>query len=109
MARQDFPAFSNPYIDTKQGDGWLVNVLTSANHRQKGHAVHLIREVASAAEIRKARGKLPDFNGFHLYTEAENVSFYQKLGFEMVGRECISYETDETFRRETKTANQLTE
>ncbi|MDB5772943.1 MAG: hypothetical protein JWM42_3317, partial [Burkholderia sp.] len=87
MARQDFPAFSNPYIDTKQGDGWLVNVLTSANHRQKGHAVHLIREVASAAEIRKARGTLPDFNGFHLYTEPENVSFYQKLAFEMVGRE----------------------
>jgi ribosomal protein S18 acetylase RimI-like enzyme len=101
MARRDNPKFDNLYLDDnnvprrKHGDGWLMNVYTPEQYRRKGHAAHVIGEVAAIAEQRKADGKLPDFNGFHLYTQPKNVGYYQKLGFGIVSREYIPHEDED--------------
>jgi hypothetical protein len=95
MARRDNPAFDNLYeikdgcIKKKYGNGWLMNVFTVEDYLRKGHAAHVIGEITAIAERRKKEGALRDFNGFHLYTRPDNLAYYQKLGFSIVGREYI--------------------
>jgi GNAT superfamily N-acetyltransferase len=89
LVTEDSPEFREQgKPDTpKYGTGWLADLYTDRFQRKNGHGTAMIEAIKEFADKAGVKG------GTKLYAEPENVEFYLKRGFHIIGHEDIPNET----------------